>query len=558
MKTAFSYARVSTKEQEEKKNSIPEQFSRIDNFSINNNITVIKQFYDSDSAYHDTKRDDFSEMINLAILERPDYIILDDSSRFARTREIAINSKKILRSHGITILYASEPNVNPNTVSGFWLEGIQEIKNEATSREIAFHTKKGMNRNIQNRDEKTGWCYKNGGIPPYGYKTVQLYRGKDLRGKPIYKSIWELHEEHAPIMRMIIVDLYTNQNMSYKRIRDYLNSHNIKNRNGNLWSTTTIASMLREDLLEEYSGTAFWNKENKNVEGIKYNDRSEWAICENAHPSIITTEELNNALDRKYKSRRNCNYTKGSSDYLFSGMNLENEFMFICKCCGGHVIGASNGKKSRRNYVCSNNRTKGMCACENNSKIDKDWLEATILREIQRKYMTPKGIEKIIVNISESIKQIASSNDQKIKELNISIKKYDKEIKLLLDSIKSGINPSLIADEVNKLVSKKEQLEQQLKYTKEKDTKVTISEKQILEYFSNLPKLFEIATIDEKKKLLKTFIQKIRFDNKNRQIFLELYPDFSVVHTYGAGNGNRTRNLTLARLRFTTKLYLQI
>lgn len=31
-----------------------------------------------------------------------------------------------------------------------------------------------------------------------------------------------------------------------------------------------------------------------------------------------------------------------------------------------------------------------------------------------------------------------------------------------------------------------------------------------------------------------------------------------VPYTSGAGNGNRTRNLTLARLRFTTKLYLQI
>ena len=27
---------------------------------------------------------------------------------------------------------------------------------------------------------------------------------------------------------------------------------------------------------------------------------------------------------------------------------------------------------------------------------------------------------------------------------------------------------------------------------------------------------------------------------------------------FGAGNGNRTRNLTLARLCFTTKLYLQL
>ena len=30
------------------------------------------------------------------------------------------------------------------------------------------------------------------------------------------------------------------------------------------------------------------------------------------------------------------------------------------------------------------------------------------------------------------------------------------------------------------------------------------------------------------------------------------------VAIFGAGNGNRTRNLTLARLRFTTKLYLHV
>ena len=215
-------------------------------------------------------------------------------------------------------------------------------------------------------------------------------------------------------------------------------------------------------------------------------------------------------------------------------MNLEDEFMFVCECCNGHMVGASNGKVSRRNYVCSNNRTKGMCTCENNSKIDRDWLEATILRELQRKYMTPKGIENIITNIADSIRQIANSDSQKVRELNITIKKCDKEIKLLLDSIKSGVNPTLIADEVNNLVLQKEQLQKQLRDIKEKDNKFVVSKKQVLEYFSNLPKLLEIATIDEKKNLLKTFIRKIRFDDKNHQISLELYPDYSVVHTYGA------------------------
>lgn len=232
MKKGYAYARVSSKEQEEKKNSIPEQFYRIDNFSNSQDIVILKKFQDSSSAFHDTKRDNFSKMIELAIIERPDYIVLDDSSRFARTRQVAIDTKKKLRSYGIEILYASEPNIDTKTVAGFWLEGIQEIKNEATSREISFHTKKGMSGNLQNRDIETGWCYKNGGKPPFGYKTIQLLRGKDKKGKPLYKAIWEINEETSLIVRLIIVDMYTNKNMSYIAIRNYLNKNNIKSPSG--------------------------------------------------------------------------------------------------------------------------------------------------------------------------------------------------------------------------------------------------------------------------------------------------------------------------------------
>ena len=167
MKTAFKYARVSTLEQKEKKNSISEQFERIDNNAKTNNIKILKSFSDSDSAFHDENREDFERMIKQAIIEKPDYIILDDSSRFARTREVAITTKKTLRSHGIDVRYVNEPYVDINTVAGFWLEGIQEIKNEATSREIAFNVTRGMSGNLKARDPETGWCYKNGGKPPF-------------------------------------------------------------------------------------------------------------------------------------------------------------------------------------------------------------------------------------------------------------------------------------------------------------------------------------------------------------------------------------------------------
>ena len=43
---------------------------------------------------------------------------------------------------------------------------------------------------MQTRDAETGWCYKNGGQPLFGYKTARLVRGEERRGRPIIKSIW--------------------------------------------------------------------------------------------------------------------------------------------------------------------------------------------------------------------------------------------------------------------------------------------------------------------------------------------------------------------------------
>lgn len=62
-------------------------------------------------------------------------------------------------------------------------------KNEAYSREVAFHTKKGCRANIQTRDEETGCCYWNGGQPIWGYKIKQLNKGVDRSNIPIIKSI---------------------------------------------------------------------------------------------------------------------------------------------------------------------------------------------------------------------------------------------------------------------------------------------------------------------------------------------------------------------------------
>ena len=62
MQTAYAYARVSTKEQANKDNSIPAQFERIEDFAFKNDIKIIGRYFDSDSAFRDEHRAEFEKM----------------------------------------------------------------------------------------------------------------------------------------------------------------------------------------------------------------------------------------------------------------------------------------------------------------------------------------------------------------------------------------------------------------------------------------------------------------------------------------------------------------
>lgn len=83
---------------------------------------------------------------------------------------------------GIKVASLNDSELDPETPAGVYLEAITFAKNEAYSREVAFHTRKGCKANVQARDPETAWCYKNGGQPPWGYRSLRLERGQDKRG----------------------------------------------------------------------------------------------------------------------------------------------------------------------------------------------------------------------------------------------------------------------------------------------------------------------------------------------------------------------------------------
>lgn len=539
MAVAFAWARVSSKDQEQMGNSIPEQMRRIHSFAASQDIRIVREFTAGESAFQST-RDEFQFMVGEALRDRPNVIIVDDSSRFARNRKDAITYKELLQTNGIRLLFASEPNLDPDSLAGFWLNGIQELKNEATSREIRYHTMKGMKGNIQHRDPETGWCYKNGGRVPYGWRKVTLERGHNQKGKPILKVVWDIDEDKSRVARLIIVDLYVGKQLSYKAIRDYLNApqNSIPGPEGRVWGTSTIVEMLRDNRLEQYAGYGFWNKVSRKSKGQKFNDRDQWVIVRNAHPAIITEDELKAALARRGEARQNAKYARTKdSPYLFTGKNLEGQPMFICADCGGNVIGECGGKTRHAKYICGPSRYTGKAACASDLKVDKDWLEDSVIDMVRKRYTQPQTLDSLVSEVVGRLKNSSQDYSHALDDIRDRRQKAETEKSRLLAAIKSGMPYEFARHDIEALTATVAALDTELDELKRSaPTTLKVTPAEVREFFTSFAQHLDDAPLPEKKRLIRTFVRRLELDGKQKEVRITFYPDPSVF-CIGVGSG---------------------
>jgi hypothetical protein len=165
---------------------------------------------------------------------RISYILVWDSYRFYRERLRAAATKYDLQKHGVTVVYVTSKH-DPDSDIAPVMDALYEALAEQESRKNRARTLNRQRDNCETRDPETGWCYKNGGLPPFGMKQVRVQRGWDTRrGVPIHKQLWERDDtlqggkpRHAWV-RVILLDWLTEQEWGYKRIMNELNRLGVK------------------------------------------------------------------------------------------------------------------------------------------------------------------------------------------------------------------------------------------------------------------------------------------------------------------------------------------
>ncbi|NSW92992.1 MAG: recombinase family protein [Firmicutes bacterium] len=546
-KYAVALCRVSTEDQFTKGLSIPEQRERIQKWADKNNITVLKWEEISHSAYRGMDEDPrVLDLIEFAKTnDSVSYFLVDEKSRFARRKYLRVVWQEDLRKHGVQVVGVSEPQYDRNSIHGIWLEGISETKDEARSIETAYHTTKGMMRNAATRDPETGYCYKNGGIAPDGYQNQRVIRGKDSRGKDIIKLLWEVCQERAKIIRYIVLDLWMKKRMSYREIRDHLNSNELKfngtskpilNSKNKPWSTTTIREICMRALEGVYSGIYYWNRTGRNLRGTgeKWKDEDDWVLIEDAHPAIINNtewEELKTTMGPIVQKRKNPNARTNRSEdsqYLFSGNNAAGEPMFICMHCGGSINGQQVAKHLY--YLCANYKNKGKAGCSKGVAIKKDELEIKVLKSIKSRF-TPQKIKLVV----KEINNILNENNKDLKKAETYIKKTileaENSINNIMNAIQQGKGSKTIPfllEQMEKLQDEKQSLENELDELKREQPEVKkLDEATVLAQVQNLETILLSPKTPnrEKRMAIRYFIRQLRFDPDKGEVHIYFWPD---------------------------------
>jgi hypothetical protein len=158
---------------------------------------------------------------------------------------------------------------------------------------------------VQARYPQTGWCYKNGGQPPWGYRSLRLERGQDKRGRPIIKCVWILDETIIAGRRLhdwvrhCLVELAA-AGASLAELRDFCNHKGIPGRCKRYWGLSTWNAILKPSALLQFCGYGVWNVHTK--EGQE-RPLSEWVVVPNAHPALITEDEARAIADVRRRAQ---------------------------------------------------------------------------------------------------------------------------------------------------------------------------------------------------------------------------------------------------------------
>lgn len=372
-RTAVIYCRVSTVRQADDELPIQSQRQRCEDKASALGATVLRVYADEGISGQSDSRPAFQQAILYCETHAPTYFVTWSTSRFARNRLDAQLYKRRLGKAGVTLVYASM-EIDRDSDGGWLTEGIMELFDEFTSKQVAADTRRSMIKAAQ-----AG--YRCGGTPPYGYQAVPA--PDDPRRRRLVIQPAEAAIAHR------LFELRA-QGHGARSIAITLNDEGHFNRR-HRWNKTSILALLRNQAV---LGHIVFGRVVR-ADGQRYHAKPEDWIVVPAHPPIIDRSlwDLVQQLLDHDAANTQPDHPRGSphSTYLFTGL-------LRCGRCGSSLqIETAKGRARRYSYYnCRAAQRGGDCVTRRLPARDLDaWLFDVICADV----LTPGNLRGVAAEL---------------------------------------------------------------------------------------------------------------------------------------------------------------
>ena len=494
---AVSYARFSSSNQREA--SIEIQQEHINRYCKENGITIIKEYVDRAFSATSDNRPQFQQMIKDAESGMFSYVVVYNSSRFARNLQDHLRYRSILESYGIRIISVNE-NFDETTPEGDLMSNFMMSINQFYSKDLGRKTYLGCL-------ETAKACKHVGGVPPYGY-------GVDKDQK------YYIIEEEAKVVRLVFE--MTDKGHTYKEIAEMCDTLGYRTRKGK----KIKADFYRMLRCRKYIGEFIWSVKRKSpilnrpMSNVLH-EESEVVRIPNGMPAIISEElflRVQKRLDTADRTR--TNYER--RDYLLSSM-------IRCGTCGykmyvdRNINGNGKGNYMRFNYRCYSG-SKGRAECDTKD-FRVDQLDSYITNLLFNVLINERYSKNIYRLIRE---KLGIDYDRAKKDLISNQKEIDKikgEIQNLIKSLAEAksIAYQEIVKEIERLTLRKNDLESRRKVIKqEMDQYPCFNEGMVEDSIIKMKKMIKSKTVEYLRPVLRLLLKEIILTKDEIQVVVNL------------------------------------
>lgn len=492
--TAIIYARVSSAGQAEEGLPIESQVEQAKTKAASLGADVVKILVDDGISGRTDRRPAFQQAMDLCAMGDVSYLIVWNSSRFARNKIDAALYKRDLKRYNTRLIYVS-CTINDETDEGWLTDGLFELFDEHQSRMISKDTKRSMMKNARDG-------FYNGGYPPFGYTIVQDGKRKKLQINPVESGIV------TEIFRMYL------GGSGAKDITMRLNEMGILRR-GKKWCKNTVANMLKSSI---YTGHLTFNRRDRTNGGFK--PEAEWIVVP-SHTPIISAEDFERT-QQMFKDRTPAR-DKGSphSRYAFTGL-------VKCAACGsGMHIESATGRSATYHYYNCRSALKGS-GCGNRrikAELLDEWLIHSILDSIFTRDRMMQMARDVRELTGEWEKTRVAQVDQLENDLRATERKLSKLFEILEETGKDTPNLGDLTARLRMHKDNKGRLEKELSALAAKiQPEVEITEQEVNEV-TEFCRGIILGSTDVKRLRLffTTFIKQI--DIHDDHVMIEYYPE---------------------------------